>query len=53
MKEQKNISKVKKELNVKGIIKNAKAKNLIKPLSDAFKNNPTNNEKHKGDANYF
>ena len=53
MKEQEKIEKVKKKLNVKKTIKNAKEKGLIKPLSDAFKNNPVENENHKGNANYF
>lgn len=53
MKEQSKITKAKNDLAVKGIIKDAKKKGLIKPLSDAFKKNPVENEKHKGDAKYF
>ncbi len=38
---------------VKEIIKHAKAKGLIKPHTEAFKEFPVENEIHKGDVNYF
>lgn len=35
------------------ITEKAKERNLIKPLSEAFKDVPAKKEKHKGKTNYF
>jgi len=54
MKEQKmvlNSSDIKKMANA--ITEKAKERNLIKPLSEAFKDVPAKKEKHKGKTNYF
>ncbi len=42
-----------KSLNVKQIIKEAKANNLIKSHTEAFSKNPVNLEIHKGNENYL
>ena len=34
-------------------VKKAKDKKIIRPCTDAFKNNPVELEKHKGKASYF
>ena len=39
--------------DVKNIVKKAKDKKIVRPCTDAFKNNPVELEKHKGKANYF
>lgn len=52
-KEKKTFEQVATKLNVKEIIKNAKAKGIIKPLTDAFEKTPVEKEAHKGNANYF
>lgn len=39
--------------DVKNIVKKAKDKKIVRPCTDAFKNNPVGLEKHKGKANYF
>lgn len=38
---------------VKNIVKKAKDKKIIRPCTDAFKNNPIELEKYKGKASYF
>lgn len=38
---------------VKNIVKRAKEKKIIRPCTDAFKNNPAKLEKHKGKTSYF
>ncbi len=50
---RKKFDQIAKELKVKGIIKDSKAKGMIKPLKEAFKENPTKIEAHRGDLNYF
>lgn len=40
-------------LKVKKIVKKAKDDNLIKPHTEAFKNNSVKLESHHGDKNYF
>lgn len=50
---KKNFDQIAEELKVKEIIKDSKAKGMIKPLKEAFKENPTKIEAHKGDLNYF
>lgn len=39
--------------DVKNIVKKAKDKKIVRPCTDAFKNNPVELEKHKGKASYF
>ena len=39
--------------DVKNIVKKAKEKKIIKTCTDAFKNNPIELEKHKGNTSYF
>lgn len=39
--------------DVKNIVKKAKEKKIIRPYTDAFKNNPAKLEKHKGKTSYF
>ena len=39
--------------DVKNIVKKAKDKKIIRPCTDAFKNNPIELEKYKGKASYF
>ena len=53
MKNTKSNKQTTEKFNVKKIINDAKSKKLIKPLSEAFDKNPVENEKHKGNANYF
>ena len=35
------------------VVKKAKDKKIIRPCTDAFKNNPVELEKYKGKASYF
>lgn len=51
--EKKTFSQVAKNLNVKNIIECARKKGIIKPHTEAFKEVPTNQEKHSGKVNYF
>ena len=51
--EKKTFKQVVKNLKVKEMIKNAKKKGIIKPVAEAFEKTPVEQEKHKGDANYF
>ena len=39
--------------DVKNIVKKAKEKKIIRPCTDAFKNNPVELKKHKGKTSYF
>ena len=39
--------------DVKNIVKKAKDKKIIRPCTDAFKNNLVELEKYKGKASYF
>mgnify|MGYP003367313684 FL=1 len=39
--------------DVKSIVKKAKDKKIIRPCTDAFKNNPVELEKYKGKTSYF
>ncbi len=39
--------------DVKNIVKKEKEKKIIRPCTDAFKNNPAKLEKHKGKTSYF
>lgn len=39
--------------DVKNIVKKAKEKKIIRPCTDAFKNNLVELEKYKGKASYF
>lgn len=39
--------------DVKNIVKKAKDKKIIRPCTDAFKNNPVELEKYKGKTSYF
>ena len=39
--------------DVKNVVKKAKDKKIIRPCTDAFKNNPVELEKYKGKASYF
>lgn len=39
--------------DVKNIVKKAKDKKIVRPCTDAFKNNPVELEKHKGKTSYF
>lgn len=41
------------KFKVKEMIKNAKAKGIIKPHTEAFKEIPADKEVHKGNTNYF
>lgn len=41
------------KLKVKDMIKSAKAKGLIRPLTEAFEKTPVEKEAHKGNPNYF
>lgn len=39
--------------DVKNIVKKEKDKKIIRPCTDAFKNNPVELEKYKGKTSYF
>ena len=39
--------------DVKNILKKAKDKKIVRPCTDAFKNNHAKLEKHKGKTSYF
>lgn len=54
MKKKKDtLEQIANELKVKDMIKSVKEKGKIKSLEAAFKENPVEEEKHKGNANYF
>ena len=51
--EKKTFAQIADKFKVKGMIKNAKAKGIIKSHTEAFEKVPTKNESHKGNADYF
>ena len=50
---KKSFAQVVSSLKVKELIKNAKTKKNIKPHTQAFKENPTQIEKHQGNIDYY
>lgn len=51
--EKKSFKQTVEKLKVKDMIKNAQAKGIVNLHTEAFKENPTQTEKHKGNINYF
>lgn len=51
--EKKTFAQLAEKFNVKDMIKNAKAKGIIKPHTEAFEKVPAEKETHKGNADYF
>ncbi len=51
--EKKTFAQVIDKLKVKSMIKDAKARGIIKPHTEAFKKVPAEKETHKGNVNYF